>query len=191
MKIMNVEKLSDRQYLNLFSIQYTDRENRNKEYIFASRSQQANPLEKKAGLPDAVVVVPFHTKENKLVLIEEYRVALGGYQYGFPAGLIDKGETIEQAGKRELHEETGLNVTSVLKQSPAVFSSSGMTDESVSLLFVHCTGIPSNRFNEASEDITVKMVSQQDALDILAGRDIKIDVKSWIVLNYFADNGNI
>ena len=191
MKIKSVEKLSDHQYLNLFSIQYTDRENRNKEHIFASRSQYANPLEKRKGPPDAVVVVPFHTKENKLVLIEEYRVALGSYQYGFPAGLIDKGETVEQAGIRELHEETGLTVTRVLKQSPAVFSSSGMTDESVSLLFVHCIGTPTNRFNEASEDITVKMVSQKDALDILDNKDIKIDVKSWIVLNYFADNGNI
>ncbi len=191
MKIKTVKKISDYKYLNLFSIAYDDREGTQKEYIFASRSHLANPLKKSTSLPDAVVVVPFHTRENKLVMIEEFRVALGGYQYGFPAGLIDENETIEQAGKRELFEETGLEVTRILKQSPAVFSSSGMTDESVSLLFVHCKGNPTSRFNEASEDIRVKMVSQQKAKDILFDKGIKFDVKSWIVLTMFAQQGSI
>lgn len=190
MKIKRVKKISNYKYLNLFSIQYNDRENNDKEYIFASRSRFSNPLEKKT-TPDAVVVVPFHTQEKKLVMIEEYRLALGGYQYGFPAGLIDKNESIEQAGKRELHEETGLFATRVLKQSPAVFSSSGMTDESVSLLFVHCTGKPTNRFNEASEDITVRMISKKMAGEILYDENKKFDVKSWIVLNMFAAKGHI
>jgi ADP-ribose pyrophosphatase len=191
MKIKSVEKVSDYPYLNLFSIRYTDRVRQEKEYIFASRSPFDNPLTKKTDLPDAVVVVPFHTDENKLVLIEEYRLALGGFQYGFPAGLLDEGESVEQAGARELFEETGLTVTRVIKQSPAVFSSSGMTDESVSLLFVHCTGTPTDRFTEASEQITVRMLSQEDAAMLLMSRDIQFDVKSWTVLNYFSQNGNI
>ncbi|MCF6248439.1 MAG: NUDIX hydrolase [Desulfobacula sp.] len=191
MKIKNVNKVTDYKYLNLFSIQYDDRLNDEKEYIFASRSDLTNPLEKLDSQPDAVVIVPFHTEAKKLVMIEEFRVALGGYQYGFPAGLIDKGETIEQAGKRELFEETGLLATRILKQSPRVFSSSGMTDESVSLLFVECNGKPTNQFNESSEDIQVKLISQQKAGNILFDDTKKFDVKSWIVLNMFAISGGI
>jgi ADP-ribose pyrophosphatase len=150
-----------------------------------------NPLEKDYTSPDAVVIVPFHIQEKKLVVINEFRVSLGGYHYGFPAGLVDKGESIETAGKRELFEETGLSVTKILKQSPTVFSSSGMTDESVSLLFVECNGKPTNCYNEASEDIEVIMLSQSNAADLLSDYKIKFDVKSWIVLNTFATHGII
>ena len=191
MNIKKLDKVTNYPYLNLFSIQYEDRLKQEKQYIFASRSKTSNPLKDQNPLPDAVVVVPYHTSRKELVLIEEYRIAIGGYQYGFPAGLIDEGETIEQAGLRELHEETGLNATRVLKQSPKVFSTSGMTDESVSLLFVECNGHPTSKFNEASEDIQVKFVSQEDAKAILLDDALKIDVKTWIVLNYFAVHGTI
>jgi len=191
MKINTVKKITDCKYLNLFSISYNDQINCKKEWIFASRSKKLNPLEEKGILPDAVVIVPLHTQGNRLVVIKEFRVALGGYQYGFPAGLVDGGETIEQAGKRELFEETGLTLVKVLKKSPAVFSSSGMTDESVSLLFVECEGQPTSRYNEPSEDIETRMLSREQAADILFDDNVKFDVKSWIVLNTFASSGVI
>lgn len=191
MEIKDVKKLTDCSFLNLFSVQYKDQGNRDKEWVFASRSKKENPLMDKDLRPDAVVIVPFHTKLKKLVLINELRVALGGYQYGFPAGLLDKGETVEQAGTRELFEETGLKITRFLKQSPPIFSSSGLTDEAISLLFVECDGIPTNKYNEASEDIEVMLLSREDVSDILFDQNIKFDVKTWIVLNHFVSQGKI
>ncbi len=188
MKINTIKKITDCSHINLFSIHYTDQVNNEKQWIFASRSSQ-NPLKKNHSKPDAVVIVPYHEDKKKLVLIKEFRVALGGYQYGFPAGLIDKGESIEQAGKRELFEETGLQLKKVIKISPAVFSSSGLTDESISLLYVNCGGNPTNEFNEDSEDIEVKMFSREQASEILNDHTVKFDVKSWIVLNTFASQG--
>jgi ADP-ribose pyrophosphatase len=140
---------------------------------------------------DAVVVVPFHRQAQKLVIIREFRIALGGFQYGFPAGLVDKGETIARAGTRELFEETGLAVTRILKQSPPIYSSSGMTDEAVSLLFVECEGTPSNEFNEMSEEIEVILLSREAAKKLISKPGLKFDVKSWMVLSMFADYGII
>ncbi len=191
MKINCINKITDHNHLNLFSVQYKDRVDQDKEWIFASRSNPANPLEQDDRIADAVVIIPYHKKEKKLVLIKEFRVVLGDYQYGFPAGLVDKGESIEEAGKRELFEETGLTMTRIINQSPAVFSSSGMTDESLCLMFAECEGIPSNRYNEASEDIEILMVSPSMALEILRDKHIKFDVKTWIVLNSFAVRGTL
>ncbi|MEA1967420.1 MAG: NUDIX hydrolase [Thermodesulfobacteriota bacterium] len=191
MDIMEMKKETDFKHLNLFSMKYRDRLGNKKAWIFASRSKE--PVVAKGGdfvsVPDAVVLVPWHREKNRLVIIREFRVPLGGYQYGFPAGLVDEKESVEQAGKRELKEETGLDLVKVLKKSPPVYSSSGMTDESVSLLYVECSGEPSLEFNEDSEDIEVMMFSKDDASNLLKTPDIKFDVKSWIVLSTFAELG--
>ncbi len=191
MQIKRVKKLTSCSHLNLYSIQYRDRVKKSKEWIFASRSTVLNPLKQETGRPDAVVVVPFHTPSEKLVIIREFRVVLGGDQYGFPAGLVDGDEGVAQAGERELFEETGLCVTRVLSESPALFSSSGLTDESVSLLSVECTGTPSSDHTEDSEDIQVVMVSREEAALLLSEPGLKFDVKTWIVLERFASHGII
>ena len=53
-----------------------------------------------------VVVIPV-TENNELVLIRQFRPVLDGYVVELPAGLIDDGEDVISAGKRELIEETG------------------------------------------------------------------------------------
>jgi len=191
MDIIEIKKKTDFRHLNLFSVNYRDRIGNAKSWVFASRLNDPLLVAKQeaAAMADAVVLVPWHREKDRLVLIREFRVPLGGYQYGFPAGLVDGKETIEQAGRRELKEETGLEVARVLKQSPPVFSSSGMTDESVALLYVECTGQPSLEWNEASEEIEVVLFSRRDAETLLQTPGIKFDVKSWIVLSTFADHG--
>ena len=185
MIVNRVKKITDFKFINLFCAEYRDKNNRDKQWIFASRSTLDNPVDNQTGTPDAVVIIPFHRDREELVLVREFRVSLGGYQYGFPAGLIDSGESIEQAGERELFEETGLTIRRVVKKSPAVFSSSGLTDESVSLLFVECDGDPTDEYNNASEEIEVVFFSVAAAKKILNDETVKMDVKTWIVLDGF------
>ncbi len=45
---------------------------------------------------------------SDLLLIREYAVGTESYELGLPKGLIDPGETIEQAAVRELREEIGF-----------------------------------------------------------------------------------
>lgn len=189
MRIENIRKITDCAHVNLYASRYRDRLDQEKTWIYASRADRAEPQPKTHASPDAVVIVPFHTGRRKLVLIREFRVVIQGFQIGFPAGLVDPDESIETAGRRELFEETGLTATRMIRQSPAAYSSSGLTDETVSMLFLECEGAPSTRNNEASEDIEVILVSQEEAKMILADPDAPFDVKTWIVLNSYAATG--
>ena len=56
--------------------------------------------------PDWVLILA-RTAEGKWVMTEQYRHGTGKIALEFPAGIIDKGETPEQAAIRELQEECG------------------------------------------------------------------------------------
>ncbi|MCG8567435.1 MAG: NUDIX hydrolase [Desulfobacterales bacterium] len=191
MQIKSVKKLTQYPHLNLYSIQYRDTLGGDNQWIYASRSDNADPRHPPRDTPDAVVVVPFHLPSQCLVVIREFRVVLGDYQYGFPAGLVDRGESVVQAGRRELFEETGLGVTRVMGQSPILHSSSGLSDETVSLLRVECSGEPSTLHTEASEDIEVLLLDRDAAKALTLEDGSKFDVKTWIILEQFASHGHI
>ena len=53
------------------------------------------------------------TKDNKAVFVKQYRHGLGVVSIETPGGVVDQGETPEQAVKRELIEETGYEFESL------------------------------------------------------------------------------
>lgn len=58
--------------------------------------------------PDWVCVIPV-TEDGFVVLIDQYRHAIERVCLELPAGVIDAGETVVEAAKRELIEETGYS----------------------------------------------------------------------------------
>jgi ADP-ribose pyrophosphatase len=188
MKIIKTEKLTDYQHLNLFSISYLDRNQNSRIWHIASRQQVPKCISRQFRIPDGVIIVPYHVETEKMVVIREFRVALGDYKYGFPAGLIDEGETIEEAGIRELKEETGLDLIRYTKISPPVFSSTGMTDESVTMAYAECRGEISRKGNSSSEDIETIFVSKEEAGLLCSDPGLKFDAKAWLALSSFAES---
>lgn len=190
-KIEDVKKITDYPHLNMFEIRYLDTSGRSRVWSLASRNDPPKSVSGVFDRPDAVVIVPFHVENDKLVIIREFRVPLGDYQYGFPAGLVDAGETVETSVRRELLEETGLTVNKMLWVSPPIYSSSGMTDESISMVYVQCSGQASNRGNTDSEDIETLFVSPHEARELCSETAVKIDVKTWLVLFMYGQTGRV
>ncbi len=58
--------------------------------------------------PDWVNIIPV-TKNNEIVLIEQYRQGIDGITLEVPGGLIESGEDPGRAGERECREETGFS----------------------------------------------------------------------------------
>lgn len=62
----------------------------------------------------AVMVVPI-VNDEEFILVSEYGAGTHSYELGFPKGLIDEGETPEQAANRELKEEIGFGAKRFVK----------------------------------------------------------------------------
>lgn len=131
-KLIDVNKVTDTKYLNLYACKY-QKENDIVDYYVASRRKIENLSANNAGKihTDVVRIVPYFFKDNELfvVLTKEFRYPLNSYVYSIPAGLIDQGETQEDAVKREVFEEIGGEVLSTKLLAGPSYASVGLTDE--------------------------------------------------------------
>ena len=85
---------------------------------------------------DAVAIAPIlrhPSKPPSTLLVLQYRPPVEAICVEFPAGLIDEGETPEQAAIRELKEETGYE-GKVCHQSLALSAQPGMTNATLQVL---------------------------------------------------------
>lgn len=144
---------------------------------------------RRIGNKKAVVVVAQH-ENGRLVVTKEFRVPLNGYEYGFPAGLIDTGETPEEAAVRELKEETGFDVEEILSVSPAIYSSAGLTNESVHIVRCKVKGKSSQDGNEGSEDITTYLLDPT-MTSVLLSEDRMFGAKAYIYMEQYVKTGHI
>ena len=186
-EIKEARKLTDEKWLNLFDVKYVAKTGHEKSWQLATRQKEPKCVTDRYDRPDAVVIVPFHKAKDKMVITREYRVPLSDYEYGFPAGLIDAGESVEQATRRELREETGLTVSRFIKMSPPIYSSAGMTDESVTMVYVECEGTPSNTGNTEFELIEVLLITPSEAFQMCSDATLKFDAKAWLEISQFAE----
>ena len=77
--------------------------------------------------PGAAAVVPMKD-HGTVVLIRQYRHAVGGSIYEIPGGKLHPGEDPRDCAARELEEEIGYRATT-LELLTSVFTTPGFTDE--------------------------------------------------------------
>lgn len=194
-KIQSLKPLVQTKFVSLYDIEYKNKKGKKKHWVVSSRKNKEELekiyLENKDDKIDAVVICAIHKSENKLVLINQYRVPINKYIYELPAGLIDNNEDIETSVKRELKEETGLDLISINKidSKDKLYLSPGMTDESVAFVYCLCDGELSDKYQEEDEDIKPFLISKEDAKNILQSKD-SIDIKAYLILQIFEKLGD-
>ena len=120
-------------------------------------------------------------EDGDYLLCREFRFAVNDYVWQFPTGIIDGDETPEQAARRELKEETGLEMVRVDRALPPACYSVGLTDQLIVPLFVTVRGTM-RPCHEAYEDIAPRKMSPPAIREMLQKGDEKITETCMLVL---------
>ena len=65
---------------------------------------------------DSVAVIVF-ADQHRVALLKQFRSTTGRFYYELPAGLIEEGESLLEAARREVKEETGIIVSNLRQVS--------------------------------------------------------------------------
>ena len=130
MKFKSLHKKHTGAFLHRYDITYEDAQGQRRTYEMVSRDPALDSCEKLLShRPDAVVMALTDAANEHFLLIHEFRLELGRRIYGLPGGLIDPGESPEEAARRELLEETGLHLIEVRRLLPSAACAVGLSDE--------------------------------------------------------------
>lgn len=172
-KFTGIQKLSDNRFLNLYHLDALTGSGKPFDYYFVTRNKEEELKIRTDTLkPEGIVIYPLWKDDpEKIVMIRQYRYPVGNYIYELPAGLIDEGETPEEAAIREMKEETGFTFEVYhggkdMYRRP-FFLAPGFSDETGAAVFGYASGEATGRFQEDSEDIEVLLADKQEAERIL------------------------
>ena len=166
MKLLDLKQIHKGKFLSYYVATYLNKDNKIKEYEFISRDPNLSIDTFGKNVPAGVGLVPFNKDKTKIVLQSEFRLATNHFIYNFPAGLIDKGETAEIAAKRELKEETGLDLVSIEAVLPPSYASPGTSDEEMKIVICTVEGeIRESCF--ADEEIQAKWFTKKEVKKLL------------------------
>ena len=105
--------------------------------------------------PPSVVLIPLQD-DGRVVMIRQYRHALGRELWELPAGSLDPGELPEAAAARECEEEIGLAPTRI-ERLCGLYPTPGYCDEE--MIFFRLSGLrqpPSDSPHRPDDDEDIK-----------------------------------
>lgn len=194
-RVLGIRQETDHPFLNYFRLRVRYRSGREADYYITSRAEEIKDLKLETGRndPDGVLIYAVCRGEtDRVVLIRQYRYSIGGYIYEFPAGLVEEGETVTQAARREFYEETGMTLHPIEADEMFTlprFTTVGMTDESCATVYGYADGTPTASGEEASEDITVILADRDEVRRIL--REEKAAAMcAYMLMHFIHDEGD-
>ncbi|EPY26986.1 ADP-ribose pyrophosphatase [Strigomonas culicis] len=212
----NIEKVAEGKFQRFCFLNYESRVGDQNPYKgcweITQRTTRETPFDafKQSPCPipvDAVEMTAIVSKGGSkfLVLVGQYRPPLDAVALEFPAGLIDKGESVTTAALRELKEETGYTAfeEDVVSTSKPMCYEPGMTDSCGSMVHINVDGdrednISPKQTLDDCEDIEIillpfdnKKEALKNALGYVTqkeqdGHRVVIDAKLYTFLSAFS-----
>jgi len=137
MQFIKFEKVKDGHYLKNYEITYLNKMGREKKYEIVSRKEIHSVEELGKSVNGVSLAV---TKDDKLLLLKEFRMGVNCSIYNLVAGMVEDSESIEECIARELYEETGLKVKKIKKILPPSFAAVAISDTLTQIVFIEAEG---------------------------------------------------
>ena len=193
-RLKGVKRQTNNRFLNLYELDAVFRDGSRAPYYVASRRKNADAIKAVThdNHADGVILYGVYGEEkDKVVLIRQFRYPINSYVYEFPAGLVEPGEDMLDAGVREMQEETGLEFRPVEAgaYSRPFFTTIGMTDESCGTVYGYCSGTPSVAGQEGTEDIQVVLADRAECKRILREENVAI-MCAYMLMHFIASEGD-
>ena len=167
MKLEGITKVGGGEYLSRYDLRYRTPSGGEKIYEMFSRDGGIDGEERlRSPRVDAVMIIMTDRAHERLLLVREFRLELDREIYGLPAGLIDPGETPEEAARRELKEETGLDLLEIRHVMPPAYSAVGLSNEQCICVFGVAGGSISP-CKETGEEITARWYSRDELREMV------------------------
>ena len=136
---------------------------------------------------------PRSWRPNEVLLVLKDKPEFQKGRLNLVGGKVEANEAPYDAAIRELKEETGLDLSDVDRVSPPVYSSAGLTDESISYAFVWAKGNLSNQFLKDGEDIEAFLFTRSEASDLLNQKGLfkgaKMSAKLYPIISAWSVDG--
>ena len=172
-------------YLDYIETEYKLRNDETKIYESVVRKQtEINSKTMGHHTTNAVVMIVLNTEHTKMLINKEFRLSVNDWVYNLPAGLIDKGESVEEELRRELKEETGLDVVRIIRTLPASFCSIGESNTTTILSYIEATGTLHNDGNPV-EEIEPLWIDKGIARDLL--KSDRITSRTQVLLDMWVN----
>jgi len=129
--------------------------------------------------PGSVVIIPV-TAQDEIILVRQYRPAIGRWAWELPAGSLKPGEDLERAARRECQEETG-QIALRLERLGSYFPTPGYCDEEMT--FFKATDLrtpgPGDEaaHQDEDEDIEARAFGREELQRMIASSEL-IDLKT-------------
>lgn len=129
--------------------------------------------------PGSVVIVPL-TDSGDIILVQQYRHAIGRLAWELPAGSLKPGEDVERAAVRECHEEIGL-IPAGVRRVGSFFPTPGYCDEEMHFFVASGLRAPAAgdeaAHQDEDEDITARPFPLASVRTMIASGEI-VDLKT-------------
>lgn len=176
LNIIDVKEKKGLEYLNGYEISYEDSKGKLRKWELVSREgldRLKSEMFDGKSYSDGTMICAMDKGKEHVVLIREYRVPAGKYLYSMPAGLMDGDEDIMETAKREFYEETGLVLEPVAFDTER-YTSVGLSNEKVTIVYGYYEGTPSSDNLEDNEDIEVVIADKSIARRLLSEEEVTI-----------------